>query len=71
MNNTAKKYDNLNPEKFKDLIISPRNIRQSHKPNEIYDIIENVFPDGIYLEIFARAHNLRKSWVSLGLEVPK
>ena len=67
----GKKYDNLNPEKFKDLIISPRNIRQSHKPNEIYDIIENVFPDGIYLEIFARAHNLRKSWVSLGLEVPK
>lgn len=64
-------FDGMRPEKFKDLIIQPRNIRQSHKPEALYEIIEEVFPDGMYIEIFARAHNLRDGWVSLGLEVPK
>lgn len=64
-------YDGMRNEKYNDLIIQPRNIRQSHKPEALYDIIEEVFPDGMYIEIFARAHNLREGWVSLGLEVPK
>ncbi|OHT14409.1 MT-A70 family protein [Tritrichomonas foetus] len=61
----------MRPNKFHDLIVQPRNLRQSHKPNRLYKIIESIFPGGKYLELFARSHNLRNGWVSLGLEVPK
>lgn len=64
-------YDGMNEEKFNDLIVQPRPLRQSQKPEALYEIIEEVFPDALYLEIFARAHNLRNGWVSLGLELPK
>ena len=58
------------PEKLEDTIITWRNLRQSHKPEKLYDIIEEAFPECTYLEIFARAHNLRDGWVSIGLELP-
>jgi N6-adenosine-specific RNA methylase IME4 len=64
-------FDGLRPEKLNDLIIGWRNIRQSHKPEELYRSIEETFPGGLYLEVFARAHNLRAGWVSLGLELPR
>lgn len=54
---------------FTDLIIDERGARQSHKPPTLYEIIERMFPGRTYLEIFARAHNEREGWVSLGLEV--
>ena len=63
--------ENMRPQYFQDLIIEQRGLRQSHKPSEIYELIENVFPDSMYIEIFARPHNLREGWVSLGIELPQ
>jgi len=67
----GKDPENMRPELFHDLIIGQRGLRQSHKPSEIYELIENVFPSSMYLEIFARPHNLRQGWVSMGIELPK
>ena len=60
-----------NREFFDSALIAPRNLRQSHKPGYLYQMIENMFPDMLYLEIFARPHNLRNGWVSIGIELPK
>jgi mRNA (2'-O-methyladenosine-N6-)-methyltransferase len=67
----GKGYDGMVPEKYKDSIAAWRNPRQSHKPNQVYSIIEETFPNGRYLEVFARSHNVRDRWVSLGLELPR
>lgn len=67
----GKDPDGMNYEKFTDLIIEQRSLRQSHKPIQIYEIIESVFPDCLYLEVFARSHNLREGWVSIGIELPE
>jgi N6-adenosine-specific RNA methylase IME4 len=64
-------FDGFHPEKIRDLILRPRNLRQSHKPEELYVMIEEACPGGIFLELFARSHNLRDGWVSIGLEVLK
>ena len=42
---------------------------QSQKPEEIYELVEKLVPNGTYLEIFARRNNLRNHWVSVGLEL--
>jgi mRNA (2'-O-methyladenosine-N6-)-methyltransferase len=42
----------------------------SRKPDEIYELIERMRPGGRKLELFARAHNRRKGWVSLGNQLP-
>ena len=39
----------------------------SKKPEKMYEIIENMYPNGKYLEMFAR--NRRKGWASWGVEV--
>jgi N6-adenosine-specific RNA methylase IME4 len=62
--------EEMNKEKFQSLIVRQRGVRQSHKPDQLYEIIENVFPGQMYLEVFARPHNLREGWVSLGIELP-
>lgn len=51
-----------------DIIFSERR-GQSQKPNEIYHIIENIVPNGFYLEIFGRRNNLRANWVTIGNEL--
>ena len=51
-----------------DIIFAPRR-GQSQKPTEIYQLIEELVPNGRYLEIFARKNNLRDYWVSVGNEV--
>ncbi|KAJ6238975.1 mt-a70 family protein [Anaeramoeba flamelloides] len=48
-------------------LISPRK-GQSRKPEKLYEIIKSIFPDGIFLEIFARRNNLRDGFLSVGLE---
>ncbi len=45
---------------------SPRR-GHSQKPDELYEIIETYFPNGKYLELFAR--NTRPNWTSWGNEV--
>lgn len=51
-----------------DVIYSERR-GQSQKPEEIYQLIEQLVPNGKYLEIFGRKNNLRNHWVTLGNEV--
>lgn len=38
----------------------------SHKPDEIYGIIERLSPGTRKLELFGRPHNLRANWTTLG-----
>ena len=42
----------------------------SRKPDEIYELIERMKPGGRKLELFARAHNRRQGWISLGNQLP-
>eukprot|EP00891_Asterochloris_glomerata_P002643 jgi/Astpho2/2643/e_gw1.00049.31.1_t len=51
-----------------DLICSQRR-GQSQKPEEIYELIEDLVPNGCYLEVFGRQNNLRNYWVTVGNEV--
>jgi N6-adenosine-specific RNA methylase IME4 len=41
----------------------------SRKPNEVYEIIEKMYPNRKYLELFARPKEKRKGWTYWGLEV--
>lgn len=54
--------------KIDDVIVSKRK-GQSQKPQEIYDVIESLVPDGFYCEIFGRLNNLRNNWVTIGDEI--
>lgn len=58
----------LNGKTASDVIFAARR-GQSQKPTEIYELIEQLVPNGKYLEIFARKNNLRDFWVSVGNEV--
>ena len=42
----------------------------SRKPDEIYEIIERMVPDGRRLELFGREHNVRPGWLTLGNQLP-
>ena len=42
----------------------------SRKPDEVYELIERMSPHGRKIELFARAHNRRHGWVSLGNQLP-
>ncbi|KXS12579.1 MT-A70 protein [Gonapodya prolifera JEL478] len=42
---------------------------QSQKPEDIYDIVEQLAPNGPWLEIFGRRNNLRNHWVTIGNEL--
>ncbi len=48
-----------------DVIVSE--VREtSRKPDEIYYLIDRIFPGGKNLEIFGRPHNCRNGWLTLG-----
>ncbi|KAJ3156472.1 hypothetical protein HDU89_004254 [Geranomyces variabilis] len=51
-----------------DVIFSQRR-GQSQKPEELYEMIEKLVPNGKYLEIFGRKNNLRDYWVTIGNEL--
>lgn len=38
----------------------------SRKPDEMYPLLERLSPGTRKLEIFARPHNVRPGWVSMG-----
>ncbi|KAJ1888209.1 hypothetical protein LPJ66_008689 [Kickxella alabastrina] len=59
---------NLQRSVASDVIFSERR-GQSQKPEELYEIIEQLIPDGKYLEIFGRKNNLRDYWVTVGNEL--
>ncbi len=52
--------------RFSSVLKSKRG-KHSKKPEEFYNIIETMFPNYKYLELFAR--NKRKNWISWGNEV--
>eukprot|EP00039_Didymoeca_costata_P003135 m.65375 g.65375 ORF g.65375 m.65375 type:complete len:503 (-) comp11731_c0_seq1:84-1592(-) len=41
----------------------------SHKPDEVYGLIERLSPGTRKLELFGRQHNTQKNWVTLGNQV--
>jgi N6-adenosine-specific RNA methylase IME4 len=41
----------------------------SRKPDEVYALIEKMYPNRKYLELFARSEEKRKDWTYWGLEV--
>lgn len=51
-----------------DVIFSERR-GQSQKPEQLYEMIEEMVPNGKYLEIFGRKNNLRDYWVTIGNEL--
>ncbi len=51
--------------RFSSVLNAPRN-EHSAKPDEVYEIIETMYPNRQYLELFAR--NTRETWTSWGLE---
>eukprot|EP01017_Pseudomicrothorax_dubius_P047226 TRINITY_DN8448_c0_g1_i2.p1 TRINITY_DN8448_c0_g1~~TRINITY_DN8448_c0_g1_i2.p1 ORF type:complete len:562 (+),score=122.70 TRINITY_DN8448_c0_g1_i2:40-1725(+) len=52
-----------------DVIVSE--VREtSRKPDEVYPMIERMHPGGRKLELFARPHNRRAGWLSLGNQLP-
>ncbi len=52
-----------------DVIVSE--VREtSRKPDELYGIIERIFPGGRKIELFARPHNRRAGWLALGNQLP-
>jgi mRNA (2'-O-methyladenosine-N6-)-methyltransferase len=48
-----------------DLIFSPTQ-KKSQKPDQMYHIIERMFPGARKVELFARNHNIRPGWLSIG-----
>lgn len=59
----------LNRNEDCDVLVAP--VRQtSRKPDEIYDLIERIAPGGRKVELFARPHNRRNGWLSLGNQLP-
>jgi mRNA (2'-O-methyladenosine-N6-)-methyltransferase len=58
----------FNKNVFGDVVFSKRR-GQSQKPEEIYEYIERLVPNGYYLEIFGRRNNLRDYWVTIGNEI--
>ena len=38
----------------------------SHKPDEIYGLIERLSPGTRKIELFGRPHNVQPNWVTLG-----
>jgi N6-adenosine-specific RNA methylase IME4 len=41
----------------------------SQKPAKVYEIAEGLCPDGPYLELFGRRHNMRPGWVTVGNQI--
>ena len=64
----ATKGSCLPAEKFSSVLEAPRR-EHSRKPDEIYGMIEKMYPKGKYIELFARTK--RKGWDSWGDEIEK
>ena len=43
--------------------------KKSQKPDEIYEIIDNMVSGGKKIELFARNNNIRPGWLSLGNQI--
>lgn len=61
--------ENLNRELDCDVIVAEVRAT-SHKPDEIYGIIERLSPGTKKIELFGRTHNLQPNWITLGNQLP-
>ncbi len=57
------------PENRQSSIIKGKRTQHSRKPQCTYTYIEKLYPDGIFMEMFAR--NRREDWGAWGNEVPE
>jgi mRNA m6A methyltransferase catalytic subunit len=57
--------DTFQPWKLPDVIVSKKE-SHSKKPEALYQIAEMLWPNGRYLELFGRKHNVRPGWVTIG-----
>ncbi|MHA1287760.1 MAG: MT-A70 family methyltransferase [Candidatus Thorarchaeota archaeon] len=57
------------PENRKSSIINGKRTKHSKKPPIVHSYIERMYPDGIFMEMFAR--DRREGWGAWGNEVPK
>ncbi len=57
--------DSFQPWKLPDVIVSKKE-SHSKKPEALYQIAEMLWPNGRYLELFGRKHNVRPGWVTIG-----
>lgn len=55
------------PKNRPDSVIEAPRTKHSKKPEIVYELIEKMYPNQKYLELFAR--NRRNGWVSWGDEV--
>ncbi|XP_034826507.1 N6-adenosine-methyltransferase MT-A70-like protein [Maniola hyperantus] len=60
--------DNLNRGLDCDVIVAEVRAT-SHKPDEIYGIIERLSPGTRKIELFGRPHNIQPNWITLGNQV--
>ena len=52
---------------IRSVVELPKTKEHSQKPEKFYEIIEEMYPKGRYLELFAR--NKRSGWTSWGNEL--
>jgi len=50
-----------------DSVINAKRRKHSQKPDQVYEIIESMYPNKKYIELFAR--NQREGWTSWGDEI--
>ncbi len=62
------KFSPPDPSSLFDSVIVEKRTEHSKKPEKVYDMIEKMFPQGKYLELFSRTK--RKNWIGWGLDYP-
>jgi hypothetical protein len=60
--------DRTKLQRMHDVFFAER-MEHSRKPDKVHKIAERLFPDGQFLEIFGRKHNLRDNWKTIGNEL--
>lgn len=45
-----------------------QSLPQSGKPQQMYELFEKIAPGGIKLELFGRKNNLKKGWITIGMQ---
>lgn len=50
-------------------VITAKRRIQSQKPSELYELVEQLVPDGAWGELFGRRNNLRRNWVTIGNQI--
>lgn len=63
--NSAKSYLEFIPKVSNDLIFAETR-KKSQKPEQLYVLIERMFPGAKKIELFGRNHNIRPGWLTLG-----